>query len=279
VYLPHQGRFTSKDPNAAGTPVLASVAYHGLTAALSPNALDALGHYADGSNLYQYLGSRPEGRTDAAGLFFSMGDMGAAQTIRMDLTDDYVSETGGIFAQLSEMLVSAGFNQALDANWADDWAESDDSYSGAAQITSGGGRGGEEGDPWDQMAGRRDRLGAWAKGKGKGDARGMGVYIVIDTTTEQIVYAGRSRDLQRRIKQHEGGRYAPPGYRVVGIQVGAWGGKDAAYMATRALEDRLIRGLDLVRSGHNKIHGMNRTNGAKVREYYGHLRAMMQTLQ
>jgi len=78
-YSPALGRFISRDPNETAMPIIAAMAINARAFLVLSEAFDAQGHYADGMNLYRYLGSNPINRRDPAGAFLLL-DTTAAQS-------------------------------------------------------------------------------------------------------------------------------------------------------------------------------------------------------
>ena len=67
-YSPRYGRYTSRDPNETALPILTALAMNGNTLDILFSAMNAVGHYGDGMNLYAYLGGNPVNARDALGL-------------------------------------------------------------------------------------------------------------------------------------------------------------------------------------------------------------------
>ncbi len=77
VYSPQAGRFLQADPNESGMALLSAAGYNGRGIDALSIAFGLEGHYGDGMNAYEYLGSNPWGRNDPMGLSwdpFSMVD-------------------------------------------------------------------------------------------------------------------------------------------------------------------------------------------------------------
>ena len=84
-YSPSLGRFINRDPNETAMPLVAALVSNGESCWILLNAFDPTGHYADGLNLYAYLGSNPLNALDALGLSYDP----------FDAVDQVI---GGIFA-------------------------------------------------------------------------------------------------------------------------------------------------------------------------------------
>ncbi|MBK9121277.1 MAG: hypothetical protein IPM18_16970 [Phycisphaerales bacterium] len=67
-YSPELGRFVTRDPNESALPLLIVLAMQGDALDLVLGAFDAAGQFADGANLYDYLGANPINRRDPSGL-------------------------------------------------------------------------------------------------------------------------------------------------------------------------------------------------------------------
>jgi len=67
-YSPQLGRPTTRDPNESALPLLIALAMQGDALDLVLGAFDAAGQFADGANLYGYLGANPINRRDPSGL-------------------------------------------------------------------------------------------------------------------------------------------------------------------------------------------------------------------
>lgn len=69
MYSPAWGRFTARDPNALGAPVLNDLAFNGQPLTLSGLTPDSAAHYADGLNTHAAYGGNPLIASDPSGLF------------------------------------------------------------------------------------------------------------------------------------------------------------------------------------------------------------------
>jgi len=67
-YSPALGRFTSCDPNETALPVVTALLMNGEAWSILADGFSAAGHFGDGMNLYQYLGSNPLAASDPLGL-------------------------------------------------------------------------------------------------------------------------------------------------------------------------------------------------------------------
>jgi YD repeat-containing protein len=94
VYMPGLGRFLQPDPKDAGQTLLAS-SYNGRGVGALAVAFDLQGHYGDGMNIYEYLGSNPWRRSDPLGLSWDPFDM----------VDSYMAEAAGANAAFMERIV------------------------------------------------------------------------------------------------------------------------------------------------------------------------------
>jgi RHS repeat-associated protein len=68
-YSPHLGRFLTRDVNETALPILVALAFNGQTLDTLLSSFDAQSLYADGMNLYGYLGSNPVTGHDPLGLY------------------------------------------------------------------------------------------------------------------------------------------------------------------------------------------------------------------
>jgi len=68
-YSPTLGRFTTRDPNETGAPILAAIAVNGSTLDIVLQFPNGEALFGDGLNQFEYLRSRPQGSTDPMGLF------------------------------------------------------------------------------------------------------------------------------------------------------------------------------------------------------------------
>ncbi len=67
-YSPDLGRFITRDPNESALPIVVALTRNGESWSILLGAFDATAHYADGMNLYLYLGGNPINGLDALGL-------------------------------------------------------------------------------------------------------------------------------------------------------------------------------------------------------------------
>jgi RHS repeat-associated protein len=77
-YGPQWGRFTSRDPNETGMPILAAISMNADTFDLMLQQFRAVSLYGDGMNLYLYLLANPVNRHDPSGLAFTLTEQGSA---------------------------------------------------------------------------------------------------------------------------------------------------------------------------------------------------------
>jgi hypothetical protein len=94
IYSPQSGRFLQRDPNETGMNLLAATGYGGRGAAALSIAFGLEGHYGDGMNAYEYLGSNPWNRSDPMGLSWDPFSM----------VDDYIGEHAGSVAAMMERI-------------------------------------------------------------------------------------------------------------------------------------------------------------------------------
>jgi hypothetical protein len=102
---PNLGRFLQRDMNETALLVQAGMAMNGRTGgwASGPSAFDPQGHYGDGMNLYQYVGSNPANRRDPRGLF-SLAELGITMGEGSELRSQDAVRTGIAAALLTAML-------------------------------------------------------------------------------------------------------------------------------------------------------------------------------
>ena len=75
-YDPQKGRFLQRDIRETGIPpVMANMPYHGRAPIINFSAYNPRVHYANGMNVYQYVGSNPVMRRDPSGMFFSLPEL------------------------------------------------------------------------------------------------------------------------------------------------------------------------------------------------------------
>ncbi|MBX3378439.1 MAG: hypothetical protein KF678_15705, partial [Phycisphaeraceae bacterium] len=101
TYSPQAGRFLQRDPNETGMALLAATGYGGRGAAALSIAFGLEGHYGDGLNVYEYLGSNPWNRSDPMGLSWDPFSM----------VDEYLAEDAGSKAAFLER-ISGGMQAA-----------------------------------------------------------------------------------------------------------------------------------------------------------------------
>jgi len=82
-YHPGLGRFTTRDPNETGMPILAALAMNGTSIDVFFGGFNGQRMYTDGLNLFQYESSNPMNRLDPAGLF-SLVDVTATSGFQND---------------------------------------------------------------------------------------------------------------------------------------------------------------------------------------------------
>jgi hypothetical protein len=168
--------------------------------------------YSDGLNRLQAFGSSLNNH-DPLGLFFSLGGIGTAMSMADGVQSVYNDQTQeaafASFRTITDEFASAAFDQYLDYFWAFDWESPDDLYRGSASWASGTGswaiaapESADVGGPvsagvvrppgTDGMLGR-------AIADARSTATGLGVYFVYSDDGSEIIYAGRSKDLQTRM--------------------------------------------------------------------------------
>jgi len=74
-YHPGLGRFTTRDPNETGMPILAALAMNGTSIDVFFGGFSGQSMYGDGMNLYEYENSNPISHRDALGLYDDFDDM------------------------------------------------------------------------------------------------------------------------------------------------------------------------------------------------------------
>jgi hypothetical protein len=102
------------DPNATGMVLLSSMSFHGSAISPGVDSFDVQARFADGANLYQYLGSNPWQSSDPSGLLITMLLPGPGDFI-----------TGALKSLVSEYAA----RQDFDVDWATDWEMGDDWHS------------------------------------------------------------------------------------------------------------------------------------------------------
>jgi RHS repeat-associated protein len=144
-YSPTLGRFLSRDPNETALPVITALAVNGQTldtalggGGVAGGGFDAMGHYADGMNLYQFAGSNPINHRDPLGL-----DWGNEDEID-DLIADRTGHALYALATLNEAAswASIGLQTAVDIGGA---LLGVDLFQSIGSLTSG------KGGFWDVM--------------------------------------------------------------------------------------------------------------------------------
>ncbi len=86
-YSPDLGRFITRDPNESALPIVVALTRNGESWSILLGAFDATAHYADGMNLYLYLGGNPINGLDALGLDWN------------DAFDEVLQVVGSIFGE------------------------------------------------------------------------------------------------------------------------------------------------------------------------------------
>jgi hypothetical protein len=285
VYMPRLGRFLQQDPNMAGIALpgsgVAALPNYGMPPAALACDIDPLRQYRDGTNLYAAVGGNPLGQRDPRGLFFSLGEVNFSASTAADLDSDWAQDVVSVGQTIADSLgtiyANYAVDQFLDRQWAMDWSEPDDLYRGSASWSAGTGSWESEGahsiGSNGQVMAKVFSLGP--KGANKiikemqEGVKGRGVYAILDSTGK-VLYVGRSRNLQERMKISKA---LHGGDRAVGINTTNKG-------TTRALEDLLIRSKDLINNGQNKINGMSDATreSDKGRRYYRELQVLLSEL-
>jgi len=104
------GRYGQPDPNATGMVLPETVAHGGAAPAASVQGVSVEDRYADGANLYQYLGSNPWIHNDPFGLFVGL----------------FVPDPGDmITGALRSLVTDYAANLDWDLDWASDWSMDD----------------------------------------------------------------------------------------------------------------------------------------------------------
>jgi len=98
-YHPGLGRFTTRDPNETGMPILAALAMNGTALDVLFGGFNGQSLYGDGMNLFQYVNSNPVSRRDPSGLF-SMLDITATTQYQLDMN----GQTADIGMSLLELI-------------------------------------------------------------------------------------------------------------------------------------------------------------------------------
>lgn len=102
TYSPQSGRFLQPDPNETGMSLLAATGFGGRGAAALSIAFGLEGHYGDGLNVYEYLGSNPWNRSDPMGLSWDPFSM----------VDEYLAEDAGSKAAFLERIIGGAATAA-----------------------------------------------------------------------------------------------------------------------------------------------------------------------
>jgi hypothetical protein len=95
-YDPKLGRFTSKDPNETGMPILAALTMNAEAIGIAFGALDGQALYGDGMNLHAYQQSNPISNTDPTGLSESIDHF-------TNTVSQYGGWAGGLVAALKPL--------------------------------------------------------------------------------------------------------------------------------------------------------------------------------
>ncbi len=110
-YSPTIGRYLRNDPNASGTPLIMANGFHGSAPFPAFDSFDALTLYADGLNLFTYLGNNPVMFNDPTGLVLGrITDVLVATTFAYAIGIDAI-----IVSQLDEGPASSNIDAAIRA--------------------------------------------------------------------------------------------------------------------------------------------------------------------
>lgn len=106
-YDPVNGRFTSRDPNETGIPILTAMAMNGDTIPHAPNSLHIEKTYGNGMNLFAYESSNPLKARDPNGLDATQGDFDLA------IDDQFTTQNIAMVTLMSaEMRIRSGVRLA-----------------------------------------------------------------------------------------------------------------------------------------------------------------------
>lgn len=102
-YHPVLGRFTTRDPNESGMPILAALATNGEAIEVAFGGFNGQSLYGDGLNLYAFVKSNPINDNDPAGLFSLLG-MTATQQLQMDMNGQTADMGIGILQAMEGLI-------------------------------------------------------------------------------------------------------------------------------------------------------------------------------
>ncbi|MBN1491739.1 MAG: hypothetical protein JXA69_17635 [Phycisphaerae bacterium] len=116
-YSPALGRFLQRDPNETAMPLLTAMVTNGQTLMSLFGAFDPESHFADGLNVYLYLGANPLNKSDAAGLDYTTPALGVSTGMRSQLIALGVSGcAGGAYMFVANIYSGMGYvDSAVDA--------------------------------------------------------------------------------------------------------------------------------------------------------------------
>jgi hypothetical protein len=121
---PSTGRWLTRDPNASGQTVY-GLPMHGDERVLTLQLARLLASVANGSSLYEYLGSSTVNRSDATGLFFGFADVLGGMSWQSDMQADYGDDLSDAHKSLGstvrDIAQGVGWNQSLGFELASSW--------------------------------------------------------------------------------------------------------------------------------------------------------------
>jgi hypothetical protein len=85
MYSPTLGRFLQRDVYQSGVPAVTEKSFHGRATDVPAAHFLPRDRYADGMNIYQYVGSNPVMRRDPLGLFFTTIDLAVSSGMEAEL--------------------------------------------------------------------------------------------------------------------------------------------------------------------------------------------------
>lgn len=129
TYSPGHGRMLQKDPNATGIPVFPERSY-ARTPQLLQGPFEAMSHFGDGANTFEYVGSSPLERVDAAGLSW-YEDAWDAEMRGLRFLAGAADPSGTIGSMLEQLVNQYGANQSWDIDWALNWLADDSLHTRA----------------------------------------------------------------------------------------------------------------------------------------------------
>ncbi len=113
IYRPPLARFLQQDPNGQALAIANALAMNGQTRAVFAS-LSASTQYADGLNLYQFVGSNPNTATDPSGQLIGYQRF-AADVVGSAVAAYAFSLDAGVYSLLEEGSASGDFDRVLDS--------------------------------------------------------------------------------------------------------------------------------------------------------------------